>query len=125
MTSTKPTLLVTPGRATRMVFTQQPTAAAPGATISPAVVIQALDAAGNIDPLYDNPNGIVLDIESGTGTSGAVLTGGSALANKGVTTFSGLSIDLAGTGYKLRATILTLGGYSMPPILSVAFNIGP
>jgi hypothetical protein len=53
------------------------------------------------------------------GTSGAVLGGTtSAMPDNGVATFSGLTVDRPGTGYRLRASTSTL-----PVITSAPFNI--
>ncbi len=91
------------GAATQLVITAQPTTVAAGATITPAVTVTAFDAQQNIATGFTG--NIALAITSGTGTAGAILTGGAGIpAVAGVATFSGLSIDKAGTGYTLTAT---------------------
>src|SRR5207302_1642219 len=92
---------ITPGTATQLAFTQQPSTTVAGATISPAVQVTALDAAGNpvssftgsiTVALGNNPGGSTL---SGTTTTAAV---------GGVATFVDLSPNKTGTGYALTAT---------------------
>src|SRR5207249_5843601 len=43
---------ITPGTATRLAFTQQPTNTVAGGEISPAVQLSALDPAGNLVPTF-------------------------------------------------------------------------
>src|SRR5205807_1972141 len=43
---------ITPGTATRLAFTQQPTNTVAGRAISPAVQLSALDPAGNLVPTF-------------------------------------------------------------------------
>jgi hypothetical protein len=81
------------------------------------VVVTARDAVGNVDPTFTG--NVAMAISAGTGTAGAALTGGTPVAAAaGVATFANLSINLAGTGYTLRATsgALTAG-------VSTAFNV--
>ena len=61
---------------------------------------------------------ITLVIKSGTGTNGAMLSGGSANASAGVATFPGLSINKVGSNY-----ILTAGGGGAMPVDSTPFSI--
>ena len=66
-------------------------------------MVSVEDASGNVVTTANNV--ITLAITGGTGTGGAVLAGtGTVNAVNGVATFSGLSINLAGTGYTLTAT---------------------
>ncbi|MGH6693370.1 MAG: beta strand repeat-containing protein, partial [Gammaproteobacteria bacterium] len=88
--------------ASRLAFTAQPSTAAAGAAISPAVQVTVQDSLGNT--VTSSNAGITLAITSGTGTAGATLLGGSATAVNGVATFPSLSIDKSGTGYTLTAT---------------------
>src|SRR5205823_12842065 len=106
---------ITAGTATALVFSVEPTNTVAGAAITPAVEVtaqyvptrRASDLTGNITvAIGTNPSTGTL---SGTKTMAAVA---------GVATFSGLSIDKAGTGYTLTAT----GAGSTT---STAFNITP
>jgi hypothetical protein len=126
LTSTLPTITVTPNNATRLAFFVQPTSAAPNTAISPAVVVKAVDAAGNVDTTINGSGfSIGLEILSGTGNVLATLTGGDLIdAVKGVATFSLLKIDLAGTGYVLTAFAIAAAP-GLDSVNSTAFNIGP
>jgi hypothetical protein len=94
---------ITPGTATRLAFTVQPSTTNAGGTISPAVRVAAQDPLGNTATSFNGT--ITLAITSGTGTAGAVLSGPNPVtASNGVAIFTGLSIDKAGTNYTLRAT---------------------
>ena len=94
---------ITAGAATQLVFTDQPTTVAGGATIAPAVTVTALDAQQNVAIGF--AGNIAIAITGGTGTGGAILSGTlSVPAVAGVASFSTLSIDKAGTGYTFTAT---------------------
>jgi hypothetical protein len=82
--------------------------------------LQLQDASGAL-VTYDSTSTVRLDITSGTGTAGAVLTCDSnpVIANSGVATFSGCKIDRAGTGYTLTATAIPV----VTPAVSNPFNI--
>ncbi|HTH63848.1 MAG TPA: hypothetical protein VL563_04130 [Gemmatimonadales bacterium] len=90
------------GAATQLVFSAEPSTAAGGATIAPAVTVTALDAQQNIATGFTG--NITMSITGGTGTGGANLSGTlSVAAVSGVASFSTLSIDKAGAGYTLTA----------------------
>ena len=100
--------------AARLAFVQQPTSAAAGASIAPAVTVQILDAGGN--PTASTAN---VTIAIGNNPSGGVLSGTLTVAAVGGTaTFGNLSIDKTGTGYTLAASSAGLTGAT-----SNAFNI--
>jgi hypothetical protein len=100
-----------------LAFTVQPTTAHANATVVPAVRVTARDSSGNADPSF---SGIVtISISPGTGTPGAILSGTTVVAaSAGVATFSNLSINLVGVGYRLTVTTPGLVGAT-----STAFNI--
>ena len=101
----------------RLVFTVQPGAAAPGATIQPAVQVTAQDAAGQT--LTGFTGEITLEITDGTGNEDAELSGTTTIAAvAGVATFADLTIDKAGTGYTLSAT-----AEGFAAATSVAFDV--
>ncbi|MBZ0235218.1 MAG: hemagglutinin, partial [Deltaproteobacteria bacterium] len=87
------------GSATRLVYDVQPPAAsAAGAGFT--VVVHALDENGNVDPGYAGSVGLAIQGNPAGGT----LSGTTPVtAVAGVATFSGMSIDRAGSGYVLRA----------------------
>ncbi|WP_170113284.1 Calx-beta domain-containing protein [Ahniella affigens] len=98
----------------RLQFLQQPTSALTNTPITPAPTVRILDSAGNLTSttaavtlaIANNPAGGTL---SGITTVNAVA---------GIATFSGLSINNAGTGYTLSASSSGLTGAT-----STAFNI--
>src|SRR5207302_1297562 len=104
---------ITAGSATQLVFSVQPSTTTAGAAITPAVEVTAQDASGNTATGFTGN----VTVAIGTNPSSGTLSGTKTVAAvAGVTTFSGLSIDKAGTGYTLTAT----GAGSAT---STAFNI--
>src|SRR5438093_2349989 len=94
---------ITPGAATRLVFTTQPSNATAGATLTPPVQVLAQDAAGNTVPSFTGT--VTVAITPGTGTSGAALAGTTTVAAvNGVASFATLSVNKSGTAYTLAAT---------------------
>ncbi|MBI2917725.1 MAG: hypothetical protein HYY01_06990 [Chloroflexi bacterium] len=115
--ATSNALTVAVGPAAKLEFTTQPASATAGAAfgVQPAVTVE--DAGGNA--VTGSTATITLAITSGTGTTGAILSGTKTVAaTSGVATFSGLSIDLAGTGYTLRAA-----SSGLDPATSSIFNV--
>src|SRR5262245_15676944 len=93
---------ITPGSASQLVVTQQPTTITAGDPINPAVVVVARDAWGNDVPAF--AGNVTLDLTAGTGTPGASLLGTSIVAAVGGTaTFTTLSVNRTGTAYTLSA----------------------
>jgi len=85
-------------------FSTQPTNTASGASISPAVTVQVLDSNG----LVDTTSSATVNMAIGTNAGGGTLSGTTSVAAvAGVATFSNLSINNAGTGYTLTASITT------------------
>ncbi|MBI3766741.1 MAG: hypothetical protein HY277_09620, partial [Ignavibacteriales bacterium] len=92
---------ITPGSATHLVFTQQPSNTVAGVAIAPAITVQLRDAAENDVPT--SGIGITMSLASGTGTlSGSTLQVTDAL---GKATYNDLSINLVGT-----KTLSAVGG---------------
>jgi hypothetical protein len=122
-TLTPATQSITPtaGRATRLLFDVQPSDANANVTISPPVVVRAVDDAGNTDANFSDPEGVTLYIEIGPPGADDP-TGGIAVAAMGVATFSGLSLNTPGD-YQLIAVPLTTGGWDVRTVLSVTFTI--
>jgi len=92
---------ITPGTATRLAFTQQPTNTVAGRAISPAVQLSALDPAGNLVPTFTGNVTVALGNNPGGSTLGGTTT---VAAVGGVVTFSDLTLDKAAPGYWLTAT---------------------
>ncbi len=92
---------VTPGTATQLLFTVQPTTTVAGQPITPAVQVTALDPAGNPVPGFTG----TVTVAFGNNPGGAALAGTTSVAAlSGVATFGDLRITKAGTGYWLTAT---------------------
>ena len=88
----------TPGEPAQLAFVVQPSDVAAGEIITPAVVIQVLDAFGNL-VVADDSSVITLQLrQNSIGQSFFP----DAVAVDGVVTFSNLSVDTAGTNYDLR-----------------------
>ena len=115
--ATSTTITLTPGAPTKLAFVQQPSNTAAGSAITPAVKVAVEDANGNVETT-DNATTVKLAI--GTNPGGGKLTGGAAVTvASGIATFSGLSINKAGTGYTLTASSTP----SYTTAASAAFNI--
>ena len=103
------------GTATNLSFSQQPTSAAAGASIAPAITVQVQDANGTLVANSTASIGMAI----GTNPSGGTLSGTTSVsAVAGVATFSNLSINNVGTGYTLQAT-----STGLTSVTSNAFNI--
>jgi hypothetical protein len=108
---------VTAAAADHLLFLQQPTNTAAGQTMSP-VILEVVDAFGNV-VTGDNSETITLSI--GNNPTGGTLSGTlTVTVVNGVATFGHLSIDLAGAGYTLHATV---AGGGVPGVDSNPFNI--
>ena len=97
-------------------FVRQPTNVNIGQSISPPVTVRALDGLGAA------LSGANVTLSLGANLGGATLTGGSAVVTdeSGIATFTGLSLNAAGTGYTLVAT---LGVAPFPTATSASFNV--
>ena len=102
------------GAASKLAFSVQPSNAASGAAISPAIKVQVLDVNGAL--VTSSAQQITLSVEGGTPIAGNV----SIAAVNGEATFTNVSVARAGTGYKLVATAT---GTSITSTVSAAFNI--
>jgi len=105
------------GPAAQLGFRGQPSWLQAGST-SP-VVVEIRDAGGNPVTVASADNSVSLVLAGGT--SGAHLLGSSQLAaTNGVASFTGVSVDSAGTGFVLRANAIGLTSAT-----SSAFNVTP
>jgi MYXO-CTERM domain-containing protein len=96
---------ITPGAATKLAVSQQPTLSVAGEPIAPPVQIAVEDDFGNRVPTYTGDITIALQANPGSGTLGGTTT---VAAMSGVASFADLTIDRAATGYTLRATATDL-----------------
>lgn len=109
------TTLTVTQTATQLVFTVQPGLATEGVPFPGVVQVEIRDANGAL--VTGARNAVSLSVANNPG--GGVLSG-TTLVNAvgGITSFSGLSISQAGTGYTLRASVGLL-----TPATSAAFNV--
>ncbi|HEU0010069.1 MAG TPA: hypothetical protein VFT34_09670, partial [Verrucomicrobiae bacterium] len=96
----------------QLVFSQQPTDAAAGATLSPAIKVHVADGLGN-----DVPGVMVTLSLNGSGTLSG--TSSQSTDSSGVATFGNLSVNLAGSKSLTAATGPAI------PVESSAFTISP
>src|SRR5207244_1722909 len=92
---------ITPGTATQLAFTQQPSTTVAGATISPAVQVTALDPAGNLVTSFTGSVTVALGNNPGGSTLGEI---GRASWGDGVASLAALTLAKTGTGYWATAT---------------------
>ena len=110
-----PSSSVQVGAATQLAFTTQPSNSTAGTSFG--TVVTAQDASNGTATGFAGT--VNLAITGGTGKTGAHLLGTTSVtAVAGVATFSGLSIDSAGTGYTLTGAATGLSS-----AVSSAFNI--
>jgi hypothetical protein len=102
------------GPATQLAFSTQPSDVAANASITPAIVVRALDAGGNLDTSFAGT--VTLTIN---GKTLATLSGGTATASGGIATFSNAAIDLDGM-YELVAS-----STGLTDATSNGFTVGP
>src|SRR5437667_245323 len=104
------------GTATQLAFTQQPTTTLANSEISPAALLAALAALGNLVPTFTGGVTVALGSNPGGGT----LSGTTPVAAvSGVATFF-VSLNKAGTGYTLTASA---SGFTL--VTSTPFDIIP
>ena len=115
--ATSATFDVSPGSASRLVFTVQPSDAVAGVVLAPAVRVEARDASGNLVPTFTGDVVVALSTNPGTATLSGTRT---VTAVGGVATFSTLSLDKQGSGYRLSATTTGFGS-----AISTPFAITP
>ncbi|MCX6872543.1 MAG: DUF642 domain-containing protein [Verrucomicrobia bacterium] len=99
-----PAQVVNAGAAAALLVTTPPSDAQPGEVWATQPTVKVLDASGNI---ADSSASITLEITNLTpasGGPGTLIGTKTVTAVNGVATFSGLSIDTAGVGYRLTAT---------------------
>ena len=98
----------------------QPTQTRAGLNITPSVRVAGFDALDNI-ATFDPGSTVTLTITPGTGTPGAVLTGGGPITLvNGVAQFDPMTINLVGNNYSLTAS-----SGALPTVVSTGFNIIP
>ena len=99
----------------KLAFEVQPSAAAAGATLTPAVKVAIKDALGNTLTTATDTVSLILYANA---SKGKLLGTKTVAAVDGVATFSDLSVDKAGTAYRIRATVP-----GVPGVDSAQFDI--
>ena len=108
-------ITLTAGNAASVAFVQEPTSVVAGAVVAPAVTVRVLDGAGNL--VTTPAQTVALTISTNPG--GATLGGTASVATvSGLATFGTLTLNRAGTGYRLRAA-----AGALVPDTSVTFNV--
>src|SRR5205814_1008297 len=111
------------GAAAKLVFTVQPSNAAAGAAITPAVQVTVQDAQGNTVTTATTSITVAIGTNPASGTLAGTPT---VAAVNGVATFANVSINNPGTGYTLTASATTLSGTgSSGSYSSAAAGSGP
>ena len=97
---------IVPGTVTQLSFTVPPSNTPAGATVQPPVQVTAYDAVGNQATNFIGSVVVAIGHNGGLLLPGTLSGGGPVAAVNGVASFSNLSIDVAGNGYTLIATIV-------------------
>lgn len=117
--ATSGTFAISPAAANNLIFSVQPSNTAANASITPAVVVTAVDQFGNTATSYVGT--ITVAMGTNAGGAGSVLSGTKVhAAVGGVATFTDLNINNTGVGYTLTAVGTSP---SLALIGSSAFNI--
>src|SRR3989441_1099337 len=120
---------VAPGAATHLVFAVPPSTTPANATITPPIQVTALDVGNNVATEFTG--NVVMAIPAGSNPGAGTLSGTKTVAAAaGVATFSDLSINNPGTGYRLPAasTGLTAGKtapFNITAVTRLAFTVEP
>lgn len=90
------------GPAAKLAFVKQPTSAIAATAIAPAIEVDLLDA--NDNNVHGEDSGTPISLYLIAGTAGATLGGTTTVTSAvGEAMFTDLTVDLAGTGYRLAA----------------------
>jgi len=109
------------GPASKLGFLQQPPSNTNGgAVMSPAMTVEVRDAGGN--RVTTANNSITLAIGNNVGPSATLSGTNPVSATNGLASFSGMSIDSAGSGYTLTANASGVNGATSS---SFNINVGP
>jgi hypothetical protein len=101
--------------AAKLAIVTQPANVAAGAGIAPSIVVQALDSVNNPVTTFAGSVSLAIGTNPGAATLGGTTT---VTASGGVATFTGISLNKAGTGYTLVASA---GG--LTAIGTTTFNV--
>lgn len=109
-----------PGVPSQLVFSVQPSNAAAGMPVAPVITVEVQDSEGAV-VVSDSSTDISLVLIDDPGATGLVGNGPVVVSN-GVASFPALSLDRAGSGYRLRAQT---GVFGVVGADSVAFDVLP
>src|SRR6059058_3222316 len=109
------------GPAAKLIFAVQPSNAAAGAGITPAMQVAVQDAQGNTVSTATTSITVAIGTNPASGTLAGTKT---VAAVNGVATFSTLSLNLAGTGYTLTAAATGLTG-ATSNAFTISSTVGP
>src|SRR5438093_2509073 len=115
LTATSNSFTISPAVAKRLVFTGQPSTSPAGSATTPAIRVTARDSFGNTATGFAANVTLAIGNNAGGGTLSGTAT---QTAVAGIATFSGLTINKAGTGYTLTAAATGLASGT-----SASFNI--
>lgn len=107
---------ITPGAASKLAFTQQPSNSTGGISFGTQPKVTVQDQNGNT--VTGNTSNVTLAVATNPGGGTLACTSNPVAASGGVATFGGCNIDKAGNGYTLTAT-----DGSLSSATSNAFNI--
>ncbi|MBI4419337.1 MAG: hypothetical protein HY560_00795 [Gemmatimonadetes bacterium] len=118
--ATSATFAITPGAASQLAFTVQPSDTRVNQPITPAVQVSVRDAFGNTVTGFTGQ--VTVSIARDGSVLGNATLSGKTVVNAvgGVATFSDLSIDQAGGGYTLAATAAGVAGSATSQSFDVA-----
>src|SRR2546421_385512 len=110
--ATSPASDVGPAAAARLVFTAPPHSAKVDGVLAPPVQVTAFDTLDNVATGFADNVTVALAANASGGTLGGTTT---VTAASGVATFADLSVNRAGTGYRLTASAGQLTGATSDP----------
>ena len=120
--TTSPGITVVAGPVSQFVVTAQPPASVVSNATIPLITLTAEDAAGNIVNSFTTPVTIQIGNNPGGATLGGTLT---QTPINGVVTFTGLTLNLVGTGYTLTTAPLTVNGNLVTAGTTSAITVTP
>ncbi|QSQ20953.1 hypothetical protein JY651_37900 [Pyxidicoccus parkwayensis] len=103
------------GTVAALAFTTQPATDTPAAESLGTIQVTASDAFGNVVTASTATVSVALGTNPGAATLGGTTQ---VTLSNGVASFTGLTVDKAGTGYTLSASVA-----NVPPVTSNAFNV--
>lgn len=108
---TSGTITIAAGAPAALRFAVQPSNSVAGSAISPPVIVELIDAQGNLVTTQTRTVNISLQNAAGASLSGTT----SVATVGGVATFSSLSVNRAGSGYRLAAAATGVSGATSDP----------